>query len=1123
MPLGEAPDGTIVSVLSTDDSVLCEDPSHRTMQIMSVGVITVFSVGLPVVSLVALLHKKVTYEQETAGDNRHLAQRMALELGSDVSVTEWVVRDLSFGDDLAFLTAAYSPKYLYWESLDMLRKLSLVGLVLVVGRGSMAQLAAAILLSFGFFALQMSTMPYKLKQDNLLRALTEGHVFVVILAAMILRSDLRWEIVDVGFYDWVLFISFIIMVPCAACAAVLSKVRYVIRVLATQTDAGNVGQQQTLALCLQSLGLAEDSDRDCLKTYLDTARVEVATSDFVRVLDGTHWKSNDGVAAVTGPLDSDTDDDASTTPEVGSSGAIVSAEEVLLPTNVSPDAAASVGHTGATPVTELDAYYSKFEGGFEGTFADMNDYYGGLGKMIGDCRKDLLNAMEEEHCDVPDGYGASHDTFVTSSYRVSTTPHEEWQFVVLGKAWAKEMSAGVDRETGLSRGSRRKVNAHELLASAAKCMTESFRAKGFDIVITDEEVKALPLLLEEVIALRLYTGPMFELYNGLLRAYGNTPRGIVPPYALVGAGQDVTGRFTTTLHVLNSGVLKLARLQPAIQVYRGISSMKLPTAFTKENQQNVRGGVEYGFMSTTTDERVAMTFATNGDTSSASTLVVAKMGMVDRGATLDWLSQYPHEQEILLPPLTAMEVINITDFEVRLVDDLEFKVRKLEVRLNTNLISMTIESLLGVRKKQVSELIEIVEKDMLKHTAAADIGRRTRKLRAAQAKVERHSKSSFNDNTFFLEWAQRKVLDLMPQTGDCIEVLTGHTRDVYGLVGTDNDSGFASASWDAKLRVWSVDLEGDATYSSTAFDLQGASLSLVSIRPGWVASSTFKGDISVHALGDTEASQVLLRREGDCVNVAVVAMAALPAIGVSHAEDITIHIEGSVGSEDRTPLCWLATGSMDGRITLWQVMKDIGRITQTVGGQLQPGHSEHGHTAAVRGLLWCKLDGGDVLVSGSFDKSIIVWALSDDGSLTRVKELGGVRGRREAHAGAVTAMAYVECGKASVASASEDGVVKLWNLQTGETTLTVDVCRPVCSLVWMPNANKNAGEGHAWLGCGAGDNAIVIFDLQTGAKIVSMHGHSGAVQSLLWLEAKGWLVSGSSDTTVRTWRIRSSD
>ena len=82
---------------------------------------------------------------------------------------------------------------------------------------------------------------------------------------------------------------------------------------------------------------------------------------------------------------------------------------------------------------------------------------------------------------------------------------------------------------------------------------------------------------------------VFEIYNGLLRAYGNEEsRGIVPSHALVGAGQDVRGRFTTTLHVLNSGVLKLAKLQPATEVYRGISRMKLPKSFTEKNELNVR-------------------------------------------------------------------------------------------------------------------------------------------------------------------------------------------------------------------------------------------------------------------------------------------------------------------------------------------------------------------------------------------------------------------------------------------------------------------------------------------------------------------------------------------------------
>ena len=62
---------------------------------------------------------------------------------------------------------------------------------------------------------------------------------------------------------------------------------------------------------------------------------------------------------------------------------------------------------------------------------------------------------------------------------------------------------------------------------------------------------------------------------------------------------------------------------------------------------------------------------------------------------------------------------------------------------------------------------------------------------------------------------------------------------------------------------------------------------------------------------------------------------------------------------------------------------------------------------------------------------------------------------------------------------------------------------------------------HGWLACGMGDNTIILCDPETGKEITVMHGHSGAVHALLWLDEKGWLVSGSSDAAVRTWRVRS--
>ena len=59
-------------------------------------------------------------------------------------------------------------------------------------------------------------------------------------------------------------------------------------------------------------------------------------------------------------------------------------------------------------------------------------------------------------------------------------------------------------------------------------------------------------------------------------------------------------RYTTTLHVINSAVVKLGKLQKAEKVYRGMAGGVLPEQFWTASEQNVKGGCEYGFLSTTT-------------------------------------------------------------------------------------------------------------------------------------------------------------------------------------------------------------------------------------------------------------------------------------------------------------------------------------------------------------------------------------------------------------------------------------------------------------------------------------------------------------------------------------------
>ncbi len=66
--------------------------------------------------------------------------------------------------------------------------------------------------------------------------------------------------------------------------------------------------------------------------------------------------------------------------------------------------------------------------------------------------------------------------------------------------------------------------------------------------------------------------------------------------------------FTTTIFVLISAVQKVARemkLPEGLRLYRGMGGlMELPTNFFRADPQGRKGYVEWGFMSTTSDEQV---------------------------------------------------------------------------------------------------------------------------------------------------------------------------------------------------------------------------------------------------------------------------------------------------------------------------------------------------------------------------------------------------------------------------------------------------------------------------------------------------------------------------------------
>ena len=132
-------------------------------------------------------------------------------------------------------------------------------------------------------------------------------------------------------------------------------------------------------------------------------------------------------------------------------------------------------------------------------------------------------------------------------------------------------------------------------------------------------------------------------------------------------------------------------------MYRGISGGVLPEQFRKPNKQNVCGGVEFSFMSTTTNREVAAHYAAGGG--KAGLLFEIQMGIIDRGAEISWLSQYPHEKEILFAPLTGLEILK---------QRIEGAVIVLDVRLSVNLTSITVEQVVAKMQRSHQTLLSLL-------------------------------------------------------------------------------------------------------------------------------------------------------------------------------------------------------------------------------------------------------------------------------------------------------------------------------------------------------------------------------------------------------------------------------
>ena len=94
------------------------------------------------------------------------------------------------------------------------------------------------------------------------------HVFIVILVALVMKNDLELETMQEGAYDWILFLSFILLVPMAFFATIVSKVRFVMRSL-RDVGTDDARDKRRRAFDLHVLGLGSEEDKADLRRYVE--------------------------------------------------------------------------------------------------------------------------------------------------------------------------------------------------------------------------------------------------------------------------------------------------------------------------------------------------------------------------------------------------------------------------------------------------------------------------------------------------------------------------------------------------------------------------------------------------------------------------------------------------------------------------------------------------------------------------------------------------------------------------------------------------------------------------------------------------------------------------------------
>ncbi len=309
--------------------------------------------------------------------------------------------------------------------------------------------------------------------------------------------------------------------------------------------------------------------------------------------------------------------------------------------------------------------------------------------------------------------------------------------------------------------------------------------------------------------------------------------------------------------------------------------------------------------------------------------------------------------------------------------------------------------------------------------------------------------------------SEQSIYDNAPNSAS--NVLRGHNNQVNAVAV--NSDYILSGDSNGVIIVW--DIETDEQISR--FNLHSGKVQVIAISPD--GRHALSGDDNNAVLyWDIQTGEVvyyLLRHEGDILDLAI--------------------------SPDGT---WAVTASRDQTLIQWDL------VNGTMLRQLTEGHTNRVTSVAIS-------PDGEYLVSGSSDQKIILWDA----------ERGNLLEEFTSHNDAIVDFAFSHDGTRFL-SFSSDNTLVLWDAEKW-----TEIYRRSIPNVRLTSVAFSSNRDLAVLGSGspfAGDDAannLLMWDVNQGQQISAFRGHSLQITDVAFLPNDNYIVSASSDTSLRLWPV----